>query len=155
MSDYVVSPIKKVLSVRIYLLKKKLVIFRGHQLKKTSCIIFLQQKLISRGASNPRCLKVLKVVGYDHLEDLAFCKWSSGGTGLLQMVIPHPRHPNHLSQDRDSISRTFLEQFAHVEFPSRATFDIRRSKHREVAKGVSNKLLCSLECFKILSLVWW
>ena len=50
----------------------------------------------------------------DHLEDLASCKWSSGGTGLLQMIISHPRHPNHLSQDLDSISRTFLEQFALV-----------------------------------------
>ena len=27
----------------------------------------------------------------------------------------YPRHPNHLSQDLDSISRTFLEQFALVE----------------------------------------
>ena len=26
----------------------------------------------------------------------------------------HPGHPNHLSQDLDSISRTFLEQFALV-----------------------------------------
>ena len=26
----------------------------------------------------------------------------------------HPRHPNHLSQDKDSLSRTFLEQFALV-----------------------------------------
>ena len=50
----------------------------------------------------------------DHPEDLASCKWSSGGTGLLQMIICHPRHPNHLSQDLNSISRTFLEQFALV-----------------------------------------
>ena len=27
---------------------------------------------------------------------------------------PPPRHPNHLSKDPDSISRTFLEQFALV-----------------------------------------
>ena len=26
----------------------------------------------------------------DHLEGLASCKWSSGGTGLLQMIIRHP-----------------------------------------------------------------
>ena len=50
----------------------------------------------------------------DHPEDLASCKWSSGGTGLLQMIIRHPRHTNHLSQDLNSISRTFLEQFAFV-----------------------------------------
>ena len=35
------------------------------------------------------------------------------GTGLLQMII---RHPNDLSQDLDSISRTFLEQFALVKY---------------------------------------
>ena len=29
---------------------------------------------------------------------------------------PSPRHPNHLSQDPDSISRTFLEQFDLVSF---------------------------------------
>ena len=32
------------------------------------------------------------------------------------MIICHPRHPNHLFQDLDSISRTFLEQFALVKF---------------------------------------
>ena len=32
--------------------------------------------------------------------------------GLLHVIIRHPRHPNHLSKDPDSISRTFLEQFA-------------------------------------------
>ena len=45
----------------------------------------------------------------DNPEDPASCKWSSGGTGLLQIII---RHPNHFSQDLDSILRTFLEQFA-------------------------------------------
>ena len=30
------------------------------------------------------------------------------------MIICYPRHPNHLSQDLDSILRTFLEQFALV-----------------------------------------
>ena len=50
----------------------------------------------------------------DHPEDLASCKWSSGGTCLLQMIIRPPRYPNHLSQDPNSISRTFLEQFALV-----------------------------------------
>ena len=33
------------------------------------------------------------------------------------MIIRHPRHPNHLSQDLDSISRTFLEQFVLVIEP--------------------------------------
>ena len=58
----------------------------------------------------------------DHLEDVPSCKWSSvrsgysykwssGGTSLLQIDHPSPRHPNHLSQDPDSILRTFLEQF--------------------------------------------
>ena len=32
------------------------------------------------------------------------------------MIIRHPQHPNHLSQDLDSISRTFLEHFALVRF---------------------------------------
>ena len=52
----------------------------------------------------------------DHLEDIASRKWSSWGTGLLQMIIRHPHYPNHLSQDPDSISRTFLEQFDIVCF---------------------------------------
>ena len=30
------------------------------------------------------------------------------------MIIRLPRHPNYLSQDPESISRTFLEQFALV-----------------------------------------
>ena len=30
------------------------------------------------------------------------------------MIIRHPRHPNHLSQDPDSILQTFLEQFVLV-----------------------------------------
>ena len=47
----------------------------------------------------------------DYPEDPASCKWSSGGTGLLQMIIRHPCHHCHLCQDPDSISRTFLEQF--------------------------------------------
>ena len=60
----------------------------------------------------------------NHLEGQATCKWSSRRSGLLQMIIwrerplsndiRHPRHPNHLSQDLDWISRTFLEQFALV-----------------------------------------
>ena len=44
----------------------------------------------------------------------ASCKWSSGGTSLLQIIIHHPRHPTHLCQDTDSISRTFQEQFVLV-----------------------------------------
>ena len=31
------------------------------------------------------------------------------------MIIRRPRHPNHLSQDPDSISQTFLEQFVLVK----------------------------------------
>ena len=50
----------------------------------------------------------------DHPEDLASCKWSSGGTSLLQMIIRHPRHLCYLCQDPDSISQTFLEQFVLV-----------------------------------------
>ena len=55
----------------------------------------------------------------DFPEDPASCIWSSGGTGLSQMIIRHPHHPIHLSQDLDSISRTFLEQFALVCFQVR------------------------------------
>ena len=47
-------------------------------------------------------------------DDLASCKWSFGGSGLLQMIIRHPCYPSHVCQDSDSISRTFLEQFALV-----------------------------------------
>ena len=60
----------------------------------------------------------------DHPEDPASCKWSSGASGLWHVIIwrdwpltndhPSPRHPNYLSQDPESISRTFLEQFALV-----------------------------------------
>ena len=66
----------------------------------------------------------------DHPEDLASCKWSSGGTGLLQMIICHPRRPNYLSQDLNSISRTFLEQFALVSiisFNCRLDLSIKQS----------------------------
>ena len=54
-------------------------------------------------------------LAYDHPEDMGSCKWSFGGTGLLQMITRHPCHPNPLTQDPDSISRTFLEQFDLVE----------------------------------------
>ena len=67
---------------------------------------------------------------YYHLEDLAFYKWSSGGSGLLQIIIWHPHHPNHLSQDLNSISRTFLEQFALVSiisFNCRLDLSIKQS----------------------------
>ena len=67
-------------------------------------------------------------------EDPASCKWSSGGTGHLQMIIQRiwplandflegpalvndhlsPRLPSHLCQDPDSILQTFLEQFVLV-----------------------------------------
>ena len=32
----------------------------------------------------------------------------------MQMIIRHPRHPNHFSQNADSILRTFPEQFVLV-----------------------------------------
>ena len=50
----------------------------------------------------------------DHPENLASFKWSFRGSGLLQIIIRHPPHPNHLSQDLNSISCTLLEQFALV-----------------------------------------
>ena len=50
----------------------------------------------------------------DHPEDLASCKWSSSRSSHLQMIICLPHHPNYLSKDPESISRTFLEQFALV-----------------------------------------
>ena len=53
----------------------------------------------------------------NHPEDPASYKWSSGGTGLLQMIMLNPCHPNQLSQDLDSILRTYLEQFALVDNP--------------------------------------
>ena len=71
-------------------------------------------------------------LAHDHLEGLASYKWSS--------VIP--RHPNHLSQDPDSISRTFLEQFALVLVVITATPIIvlfiifrEKSQEEEVARG--------------------
>ena len=39
-----------------------------------------------------------------------------GNTGLLQMIFCHTRHPSHLCQDPDSLSRTFLEQGVLVIF---------------------------------------
>ena len=53
----------------------------------------------------------IRPLANDHPEDKASCKWSSAGTGLLQMII---HHPSHLCQDPDSISRTFLEQLVLV-----------------------------------------
>ena len=50
----------------------------------------------------------------DNPEEPASCKWSSRGTGLLQMIIHHPRHPRPLFQHQDSISRTFPEQLVLV-----------------------------------------
>ena len=47
----------------------------------------------------------------DHPDGLASSKTSSGGTGLLQMIIRHPRQLSQLCQDPDLISQTFLEQF--------------------------------------------
>ena len=49
----------------------------------------------------------IRPLANDHTDDLASFKWSPGWTGLLQMIIRHPHHPNHLSQDRDSISWNF------------------------------------------------
>ena len=57
----------------------------------------------------------IRPLANDHPEHLASGMWSSGGTGLLQMIIGLPRHPNYLSQDPESNSRTFLEQFALVK----------------------------------------
>ena len=34
----------------------------------------------------------------------------------MQMIIRHPRHPSHLCQDPNSISRTFLEQLVLISF---------------------------------------
>ena len=80
-----------------------------HPEDPTSC------KWLSRGYGLLQMIiQRIRPLANDHLEDLASCKWSSGGTGLLQMIIRHPCHPNHLSQDPDSISRTFLEQFVLV-----------------------------------------
>ena len=78
----------------------------------------------------------IRPLANDHPEDLASCKWSSGGTGLLQMIIRHPRHPNHLSQDPDSISRTFLEQFAPVLF----TPSLLSTKFYKICMIHNNKL---------------
>ena len=47
-------------------------------------------------------------------EGPASYKWSSWGTGLLQIIFRNPRHPIHLCQYPDSISRTQLEQFVLV-----------------------------------------
>ena len=82
-----------------------------------------------------RIIQRIPPLANDHPEDSTSCKWSSRGSGLLQMIIQMIRpladdHPedlafykwslsppspyNHLSQDLNSISRTFLEQFALV-----------------------------------------
>ena len=50
----------------------------------------------------------------DHPEGAASCGSSSRVARLLQMIIRHPRHPSHLCQDPNSISRTFLEQLVLV-----------------------------------------
>ena len=52
-------------------------------------------------------IRRIQPLANDHPEDLASCE-SSGGTGILHH-LSHPCHPNQLSQDVDSISRTFLE----------------------------------------------
>ena len=51
MSDYIVNPIKKVLSVEIYLPKKG-----GHQLKKTPCIRFTNGSHITKSLNLPKGL---------------------------------------------------------------------------------------------------
>ena len=61
-------------------------------------------------------IRMIRPFAKDHLKDPASCKWSTGGISLLQMIIRHPLHPSHLSQDTDSISRAFLEQFVLVVF---------------------------------------
>ena len=50
----------------------------------------------------------------DHPEGSASCKRLSRGSGLLQVINHHPRHPRHLCLDPDLISRIFLEQFVLV-----------------------------------------
>ena len=64
----------------------------------------------------------IRPLANDHPEHLASGMWSSGGTGLLQIIIGLPRHPNYLSKDPESISRTFLEQFALVNIDFLACF---------------------------------
>ena len=81
-------------------------------------------------------IKRIRPLASDYLEDLGSCKWSSGGTGLLQMIIRYPCHPNHLSQDPDSISQTFLEQFAPVLF----TPSLLSTKFDKICMIHNNKL---------------
>ena len=82
-------------------------------------------KLSSRGSGLLQL--IIWPLATDPLEHPASCKCSSRGSSLLQMTIQgirhlsnyHPEdlascHPYHLSQDLDSILRTFLEQFALV-----------------------------------------
>ena len=47
------------------------------------------------------------------------------------MIVCYPRHPIHLCQDPESISRTFLEQFALVKSPliTSFIFTIQPSRH--------------------------
>ena len=70
--------------------------------------------IIQRVRQLAKIIQRIRPFANDHPEDLGSCKWSSGGTGRLQMITRHPRHPNHLSQDPDLISQTFLEQFVLV-----------------------------------------
>ena len=59
-------------------------------------------------------IRRIRCLANDHSEDPASCKWSSSRSSHLQMIICLPHHPNYLSKDPESISRTFLEQFALV-----------------------------------------
>ena len=52
------------------------------------------------------------------------------------MITRHPRHPNHLSQDPDLISQTFLEQFAPVLF----TPSLLSTKFYKICMIHNNKL---------------
>ena len=65
----------------------------------------------------------IRPLANDHREDPASCKWSSSRSSHLQMIICLPHHPNYLSKDPESISRTFLEQFALVSFILTASAD--------------------------------
>ena len=122
---------------------------------RTSCTTF---DWCARPSARPQefCLLFLLLVVVDvvvvvvDLEGLASCKWSSGGTGLLQMIFCHPHHPSHLCQDPDSISRTFLKQFVLIHivilinFPCWLFSDLTIDNHEDVL------LFTCFECTRCL-----
>ena len=63
---------------------------------------------------------------------------------IIWRIICNPRHPSHLSQDPDSISRTFLEQFVLVKsllISIGGLVSQTQSGHMEVRKVVEDGLL--------------